>query len=263
MPFFAGLLFAVPTIVFILMLSKISPPSEEDILKRSVRVPMTAKDRTNFFLKFAFGISGIVVIYLFATLLRSIRADFAPELWRDLGFRQTPALFTQSEIIVSFGVVIINGFAIYILNHFTAFRIALFTCLTGFCLLLISVWGLNHGMDKFLFMVLAGLGIYLPYVAVHTTVFERLIAVTREKANVGFLMYIADSVGYTGYIGLMLLKRMAPPGLSILYLFIQLSVILALAGFVIVLLCNWYFNIKLKNADQRIIGLSSGQGSHI
>ena len=262
MPFFAGLLFAVPMALFVFMLSKVAPPSETDILKRSVRPPMTALDRRNFFLKYAPGLTGIIIIYLFVTLLRSIRADFAPELWRDLGFRQTPAIFTQSELIVSFGVVIINGFAIYILNHYRAFRISLFTCLTGFSLLLISVWGLSRGLGKFPFMVLTGLGIYLPYVAIHTTVFERLIAVTREKANIGFLMYIADSIGYTGYILLMLLKRVAPPGQSILYLFLKLSVYLGIAGCVFVLFSNWYFKIKLKSSDERIIRLSPGQGSH-
>jgi len=262
MPFFAGLLFAVPMAFFVFMLSKVSPPTKADILKRSARPPMTALDRRNFFLKYAPGLTGIIVIYLFVTLLRSIRADFAPELWRDLGFRQTPAIFTQSELLVSFGVVIINGLAIYILNHYRAFRISLFTCLTGFSLLLISVWGLSRGLGTFPFMVLTGLGIYLPYVAIHTTVFERLIAVTREKANIGFLMYIADSIGYTGYIVLMLLKRVAPPGQSILYLFLKLSVYLGIAGCVFVLFSNWYFKIKLKNSDQRIIRLSPGQSGH-
>jgi hypothetical protein len=263
MPFFAGLVFAIPMLIFIFMLSKVPPPSKDDILKRSARVPMTAQDRWNFFLKYAPGLTGIMIIYLFVTLLRSIRADFAPELWRDLGFRQTPALFTQSELLVSFGVVIVNGFAIYILNHYKAFRISLFTCLMGFSLLLVSVWGLSRGLDKFPFMVLTGLGIYLPYVAVHTTIFERLIALTREKANVGFLMYIADSVGYTGYIVLMLLKRVTPPGQSILYLFLKLSVFLGITGCVFVLFCNWYFKSKLKSSDQSIIRLSRGQGSHI
>jgi hypothetical protein len=263
MPFLAGWLFAVPTTVFIFMLSKVAPPSEEDILKRSARAPMTAQDRWHFFIKYAPGLMGIITVYLFVTLLRSIRADFAPELWRDLGFRQTPAIFTQSELLVSFGVVIINGFVIYILNHCRAFRISLFTCLMGFSLLLISVWGLNRGLGKFPFMVVTGLGIYLPYVAVHTTVFERLIAITKEKANIGFLMYAADSIGYTGYIILMLLKRFTPPGQSILYLFLKLLVFLGLAGCVFVLFSNWYFKIKFKNSDQGIIHLSTGQGSHI
>src|SRR5262249_19962912 len=48
--------------------------------------------------------------------------------------------------------------------------------------------------------VLVGLGLYLPYVAIHTTVFERFLAMTRVRGNVGFLMYVADSAGYFGYL---------------------------------------------------------------
>ena len=55
-------------------------------------------------------------------------------------------------------------------------------------------------------MVMVGLGLYLPYVAVHATIFERLLAMTREKGNVGFLMYLADSTGYLGYVGVMIFK---------------------------------------------------------
>ncbi len=263
MPFFAGCLFAAPTAVFIFMLSKVAPPSKEDIQKRTARLPMSAQDRWHFFTKYAPGIVGIVMVYLFVTLLRSVRADFAPELWSDLGFHQTPALFTQSELLVSFGVVIINGFAIYILNHYKAFRISLFTCLLGFSFLLIAVWGLNHNLGKFSFMVLAGLGIYLPYVAVHTTIFERLIALTKEKANVGFLMYIADSAGYTGYIILMMMKHMATQGESILYLFIRLSIFLGIAGTVFILFCSTYFKYKFKLGERSIGSLAPGQSSRI
>jgi hypothetical protein len=55
-------------------------------------------------------------------------------------------------------------------------------------------------------MVLVGLGLYLPYVAVHTTIFERLIALTRDRGNMGYLMYLADASGYLGYVAVMLAK---------------------------------------------------------
>ena len=56
-------------------------------------------------------------------------------------------------------------------------------------------------------MVLIGLGFYLPYVAIHTTVFERLLAMTRDRGNIGFLMYVADSIGYLGYVIVMLARN--------------------------------------------------------
>jgi uncharacterized membrane protein YhdT len=59
-------------------------------------------------------------------------------------------------------------------------------------------------------MVMVGAGLYLPYVAVHTTIFERVIALTRDRANVGFLMYLADALGYCGYVALILGKNFIP-----------------------------------------------------
>ncbi|MEJ0102942.1 MAG: DUF5690 family protein [Bacteroidota bacterium] len=263
MPFFAGILFLIPTLIFTGMLSCVPPPSTADIANRSVRTPMQAQARWNFFIKYGPGLAGITIVYLFVTLLRSIRADFAPELWRDLGYKQTPAVFTQSELLVSFGIVIINGLAIFILNHYKAFRFSLLTCMAGFIILLLAVWGLNYGLGEFPFMVLIGLGVYLPYVAVHTTIFERLIAVTKERANIGFLMYVADSVGYTGYIILMLFRYATPPGDSILFLFLKICIYLGISGGLIVLYCNWYFKMKLKDNERQITQLSTGQSSHI
>ena len=79
--------------------------------------------------------------------------------------------------------------------------------------MLIALAGLQQSwLDGFTFMVLMGLGLYLPYVAVHTTIFERLIAMTRERGNLGFLMYVADAVGYLGYAALMIAKGLFPSG---------------------------------------------------
>ena len=77
--------------------------------------------------------------------------------------------------------------------------------------MLTALAGLQQSwLDGFTFMVLMGLGLYLPYVAVHTTIFERLIAMTRERGNLGFLMYVADAVGYLGYAALMIGRGLFP-----------------------------------------------------
>ncbi len=263
MPFLAGLIFAVPTVIFISMLRFVPPPSQADVATRSAREPMDAKTRWHFFKKYAPGLAAITIIYLFVTLMRSIRADFAPEIWKGLGYQQTPQLFTQSEILVSLGVIIVNGLAIFILHHYKAFRSSLITCLSGFLLILLSLASLKYGIGKFPFMVMLGLGVYIPYVAVHTTIFERLIAITKERANIGFLMYLADSVGYTGYIMLMLFRYSTPHMDSILPLFLKICLYLGVAGVFIVLYCNWYFKMKFKNNEQPTAGFSTGQSSHI
>ena len=56
------------------------------------------------------------------------------------------------------------------------------------------------------FMVLCGVGLYMPYVAFHTTVFERIVSASSLSGNLVFLMYLADSIGYLGYVLLLAAK---------------------------------------------------------
>jgi hypothetical protein len=246
MPALAGMIFLIPILIFTSMLAFTPAPTAADIAKRSARNPMDANDRWSFFIKFAPGIIGVTLVYLFATLLRSVRADFAVELWTGLGYPQTPQLFTQSELLVSFGIIIVIGLAVLIRNNYNAFRFSLFISLAGFFIVLLTILDLNLGLDKFYFMVLVGLGVYIPYVAIHAIVFDRLIAITRERANVGFLIYIADSVGYTGYIILMLFRYLAPSTDPILSIFLNICAYMGIAGVLILIFCLLYFKKKLN-----------------
>src|SRR5215218_8537024 len=47
-PFFTGLIFALPLLLFTWLMEKIPPPDAEDIAHRTERVPMTAEDRRKF-----------------------------------------------------------------------------------------------------------------------------------------------------------------------------------------------------------------------
>jgi hypothetical protein len=89
-------------------------------------------------------------------------------------------------------------------------------------------------LSPFLFMVLVGLGTYVPYVAFHTTVFERFIAVFREPGNLGFLMYLADAIGYLAYVGLLIFKELVTKELDYLLLFKWTAVVMSLLSFLVV-----------------------------
>jgi hypothetical protein len=122
--------------------------------------------------------------------------------------------------------------------------------MAGLVLVLAAIAGLRGGLlTGFPFMVLLGLGMYIPYVAVHTTVFERLIALTRDRGNIGYLMYLADAIGYLGYVGVMLVRRLGKADTSFLPYFITLTGAAAIVGIAALagaLLC---FR-KLRNPNQ-------------
>lgn len=209
MPFTAGLIFLLPLCVFVGMLTRIPAPSEEDIAARSSRETMTTHDRWSLFSKYALGLSILVGIYLLVTIIRSIRADFASELWGDLGQETAPSIFTLSEMWVALGVMFVNGLSIYVRNNRLAFFLSLGICALGFIVVAVALIGQQtQSIGAFQFMVLVGFGLYLPYVAIHTTVFERLLAMTRERGNLGFLMYLADAFGYLGYVVIMFSRNL-------------------------------------------------------
>lgn len=242
MPAVCGLLFALPLMGFVAMLQQIPRPSAEDEAARSARLPMDAGVRRQFFRKYAPGLLLITLAYLLITILRSLRADFAPELWRSLGTTGQPAVFTRSELWVALGVVVINGLACRIRDNRTAFLGSL--ALSGLGLLVLAgalaafQWGRLPG---FAFMVTVGLGLYIPYVAVHATVFERLIALTRERGNIGYLMYVADAAGYLGYVAVMLGRRVWSGEGDFLTFFTRISWVSAWVGLVALILAAAFF----------------------
>lgn len=245
MPALAGLLFLPFLVLFVAMLGRIPHPTAEDQDARSQRAPLSRVERWQLFQRYAPGLSLIVILYLLVTILRSVRADFAPELWSGLGVPTVPGLFTRSEILVALGVVLANGSLVLIGPNRRAFFGALLICGLGLVLLVAALAGQQTGwLAGFPFMVLVGLGLYLPYVAVHTTVFERFLAMTRDRGNIGFLMYLADTVGYLGYVAVLLARNLCDVNTGFLRYFLVLGWLVAI-GSLLVLGAAWrYFAVR-------------------
>ncbi|MFD3276996.1 DUF5690 family protein [Aquirufa echingensis] len=246
MPFFAGLLYALPLLFFVWMLTRIPKPSEQEVADRAERTPMNQADRIHLVKQLWPGILTISILYLFASLLRGMRSDFAPEIWKYLGFKSLPETYSQTEIWVTVGILAINGSLVLIRSNYKAFFTSILAIATGFLLLIIAgFWGIDS-MGPFWLIVLTGFGIYLPYLTITTSVFERMIAITRHKANIGFLMYIVDSVGYLGYNVLLLSIGFIFPNLDIPELFFTWVKLLGIAGMALCLISSAYFINKLK-----------------
>jgi len=201
MPFLTGLLFVPPLVLFAWMLGRIPPPSADDVALRAERTPMDRRERWAFFSRYAVGLVLLVAFYLLLTILRSVRDVYANDVWRGLGYDKAPAVFGQSETLVMLGVVAVTALAVVVRDNRRAFFAALATSAGGLGVALFALVGFDHGwLDGFAYMVLLGLGLYVPYVAFHTTLLDRLVALLRDRGNIGFLMYLADSFGYLGFV---------------------------------------------------------------
>lgn len=233
MPATAGALFALPLAACVMVLRRAPPPDPQDVALRSERVPMQQGERRAFFRRHATGLVLLVTGYLLLTVLRSLRGDFAPELLRQLGDPVEPSVFTSSEAIVALGVLLATGATVAIRDNRRAFRAAIGLAVAGFlgCLVTLALQR-TGALSGFTCLVALGLGLYIPYVVVHTTVFERLVAMTRDRGNIGYLMYLADAFGYLGYVAVMFGRGALAGSQRLVDFFFVVAWIVAVAGVV-------------------------------
>lgn len=260
MPAAAGMLYLLPLCIGIAMLSITPQPNDADVALRKKRYTMNREARWSLLRDYSVGLLLLVLMYLLITIVRSVRADFAPELWRCLGDPAAADIYTKSEFLVAAVVLALTGGMIFIKKNTTAFSLSIGICLAGLLIMTIAIVGQRAGIfNAFSFMVLTGLGLYLPYVIVHTTIFERLLAMTPAKGNLGFLMSVADAFGYLGYVGVMFTRNLWPLDGNFLDFF-QWSclVITGISAFSLVL--SWrYFSKMIHSNIQTLPSVSQNK----
>jgi hypothetical protein len=220
MPFVTGLIFVPVLALGIILLVRTRPPGAEDVLARTVRVPMNRSERMEFIVRFGFGIFLSVLLYTALTVFRDIRDNFAVEIWFDLGFSDRPSLLVLSEVPIAVGVLLVIAAMIALKDNRIAFHATHIVSIVSGCMLLGATFLQMSGrMGPVSWMIIAGLCMYLPYMAYHTLYFERWIAHYRHKGNIGFLMSLADSFGYLGSTIVLLVRNFAAPEVGWLEIF--------------------------------------------
>jgi len=245
MPFATGAVFVLPMILFVYLLEKTPPPTHEDIVSRSVRLPMNKEDRLRFFHKFTLGLCVIIVTYLFLTVIRDIRDNFMANIWNDLGYGKASAIFTTTEIPTTLAVLLLMSLLVLVRKNIFAFKLIHVIILLGFLLAGISSWlFLQQRLDPVYWMTLVGLGLYTAYIPFNSIFFERMIASFKVAGNVGFLIYLADSFGYLGSVGVMLSKEIFQIKLGWAQLYPKAVVLFSIIGISGTLISYFYFSKK-------------------
>ncbi|PVY37324.1 DUF5690 family protein [Pontibacter virosus] len=254
-PFYTGLVFAMPLLLFVFLMEKIPPPSEEDILLRTERAPMTEEDRKGFVKEFMAGIVVCVLIYCFATIFRDIRDNFGAEMWKELGFFDQPAIFSKTETPITLIILVLIGSMVLIKNNYKALQTAHVFILIGFAIAGISTaLFAAQSMDPVWWMMLVGLGLYMVYIPFNAVFFDRLISTFRYTGNVGFLIYLADSFGYVGSVGVLFSKEIFQVQLNWVTFFSNSVIGLSAIGILLTAFSMVYFGKKYEKLKARDIG---------
>lgn len=244
-PFFTGLVFCIPLVLFVFMMEKIPLPDEEDIELRMDRTPMSAEKRMQFIKTFLPGIIACILIYCFATIFRDIRDNFIADMWKEMGYLKQPSIFSKTEIPITIIVLIIIGSMVFIKNSFIAFKLAHLFIGLGFLIAGGSTFLFVNGMaSPLIWMTMVGLGLYMVYIPFNSIFFERMIAAFKFTGNVGFLIYLADSFGYLGSVGVLLSKEIFKVQLNWVQFFSNSVIILSIIGVIITTYSFYYFRKK-------------------
>lgn len=220
MPAATGLLFMPMLAISVFFLVQTPPPNAADQAERKERVPMHAAERRAFFFQNAFGLTLLILAYVVLTALRDFRDNFAVEIWSAVGFADTPAIFTLSELPVAAIVLVFMASTIVLKSNRNAVLTHHWIIMAGAGIVALATFGFQMGVIGPVGWIIAvGAGLYMGYVPYNCILVDRMTAALKTPGNAAFFMYLADTSGYAGSVGLMLYKNFGAPNLPWLNFF--------------------------------------------
>ncbi len=245
MPFVSVCIFLLPLLFFLWMLNQIPPPNPLDEELRTKRQPMNREQRTKFLFMFAPGLILLILTYTLLTAFRDFRDNYSADVWKSLGYGNSPEIFTKTETPVTIAILIIMGSIMFIRSNRNAFMINQAIILGGMLLVGVATLLFDQQLISATpWMIMLGMGLYLGYVPFNSILFDRMIATFKYVSTVGFLIYLADAFGYLGSIGVLLYKELGHPNLSWLEFFIHAGYIMSVTGSLLIIGSMLYFHFK-------------------
>jgi hypothetical protein len=257
MPAATGLLFAPVLLLGVWGLVCLPPPDAADEAARVRRAPMTTRDMREFLVEYGLGVTLLVITYVLATVVRDFRDNFAPELWKALGYQNPTAIFTYTELAVAAVALIAMGVIVKVHDNVRAFATIHGVLLAGLVLLGSSTLAFDAGwLHPIAWMIASGAGMYVVYTPFNAMLFDRLVAVSGRVATAGFLIYVGDSAGYAGSVGLLLLRNFGLTHVDWLTIFRYTVYLTTVAGLLLVTASLVYFGARTRSVK----GVLESQG---
>jgi hypothetical protein len=137
-------------------------------------------------------------------------------------------------------MMIKNNYKALIVNHIIV--------LIGFITVGLSTYAFQEKwINAPTWMVLIGMGLYFGYIQFNSIFFDRLIATFKYVSTVGFLIYLADSIGYLGSASVLFYREFGQKQLSWLEFFMAGGYFVSIAGSILIILSLFYFKNKFQH----------------
>ncbi|MCE7043744.1 DUF5690 family protein [Dyadobacter sp. CY312] len=248
LPAIVGLLFLPAFLLFSWMLHIIPAPDAADKILRSERLPMTSVDKKLVLKNYGWGIAAFVFIYMLLSTMRDFRDNFSVEIWNEIQPGWNANIFSTTETIIGFVVLISVACLSFFQSNFKGFVAVQVLIAIGLITCGASTYAFNNGfIDPFSWMLTLGAGMFMAYTPIQVALYERMIALFRIKGNAGFFVYISDAFGYLGSVFLLLYKEFFMKSLEWSQVLIQFSYLLTVLG-TCALLFSWIYFVKKSRA---------------
>jgi hypothetical protein len=251
MPMLLGWTFVPLTLLFVWMLSMIPSQNKSDMEQRAERLPMTQVERNAIIKNFG----GVLILftlgYIILTMIRDVRDNFGVEIWKGLGYGDDASVYTTSEIPATILLLLLLGALYKIKDNKRALLLNLWLTIAGLVLLVLATLAFSTGnLNGMLWMMITGVGLFVPYILYNGILFDRLIGAFRITANVGFFMYIVDAFGYLSSVGILLYKNFGNQSISWLQFYTILCVIAGIVGILIMIVTHIGIVSLLQKSEQ-------------
>lgn len=247
MPFCTGLLFVVPLLAFTLLLEWLPAPDAQDKALRTARKAMGKHERKAFIKTYLPGLVLTVGAYLLFTIIRDMRDNFEVEIWAAVGISDKH-IYAQTDTAIALVVLLMMALLIFVKNNKAAFTLIHFMVICGCLCAGLTTWLFQQGaIGSIGWMTIAGLGVYMVYIPYNAIFFERMLASFKHQGNIGFVMYVADAIGYLGSVSVLVVKELGFVHLGWGAFYKQALLLAALLGVVLVSLSLLYFRQKWRS----------------
>jgi hypothetical protein len=250
MPALTGLIFLPPLALAAKLLDSMPDPDASDVAEREARPAMHAGERRAFASRFLPGLVLLVSVYLVLTAFRDYRDNYGVELFEALGYAREPALFSRTELPVAALVLLLLGASSGVRGRIRGLLMVFGVMTAGLASIGVATLALEAGwIDGQTWMIGVGLGGYLAYVPFSSFLFDRIMASTRFAGTAVFAVNLADAVGYSGSVGMLLFKDLVARDTSRLLFFTRCSYLLSIFGCAGLLLAAAYFWRQAQRAE--------------
>lgn len=250
MPLVIGALFLPLLGLFTYMLEQVPPPTPEDIALRKERIPMRSTERRKVFIQYMPGLLSLVLIYVGMTVLRDVRDGFAVEIWSQLGYADQPMIFSKMETAIGILVLISIGLLVLVNDNKKAFEWNMRFIAIGILLSAGATWMFELGyIDAIVWMFTGGFGLFLAYVPFNCVLFDRLVPMLGVNGNAGFLIYLADAIGYSASVAVLFYKSAWHKSLDWLSVFTSLTYWISAISIVFLIIARIYFKRKTAHYE--------------